>query len=61
MTGFFHDREIPQWRLPPRVAIYGTHVHHRNPRKFQLAVFTPDDGNFEYSAVVINLALALRL
>src|SRR5512147_964139 len=59
VTGFFHDLEIPQWDLRLRVMIYRKHVAHESPKNFQLDLFTPDDGHFEYAAVVTNMALAL--
>ena len=59
VTGFFHDLDIPQWNLHLRVMIYRKHVGHESPKNFQLDLFTPDDGHFEYSAVATNLALAL--
>lgn len=59
VTGFFHDLEIPQWRLRVRVMIYRKHVAHESPKNFQLDLFTPDDGHFEYAAVATNLALDL--
>lgn len=59
VTGFFHDLEIPQWNLCLRVMIYRKHVNHESPRNFQLDLFTPDDGHFEYAAVATNLALEL--
>jgi len=59
VTGFFHDLEIPQWHLRLRVMIYRKHVQHESPRNFQLDLFTPDDGHFEYSAVATNLSLDL--
>ena len=39
--------------------IYRKHVGHKSPRNFQLDLFTPDDGHFEYAAVATNLALDL--
>jgi hypothetical protein len=59
VTGFFHDLAIPQWNLRLRVMIYRKHVAHESPKNFQLDLFTPDDGHFEYSAVATNLALDL--
>src|SRR5262245_25746157 len=59
VTGFFHDLHIPQWDLQLRVMIYRKHVQHESPRNFQLDLFTPDDGHFEYSAVATNLSLDL--
>src|SRR6266481_495438 len=59
VTGFFHDLHVPQWNLHLRVMIYRKHVGHESPKNFQLDLFTPDDGHFEYSAVATNLALDL--
>ncbi len=59
VTGFFHDLDIPQWHLRLRVMIYRKHVQHESPRNFQLDLFTPDDGHYEYSAVATNLSLDL--
>ncbi len=59
VTGFFHDLDIPQWHLRLRVMIYRKHVAHESPKNFQLDLFTPDDGHYEYAAVATNLALAL--
>jgi len=59
VTGFFHELDIPQWNLRLRVMIYRKHVQHASPRNFQLDLFTPDDGHFEYSAVATNLSLDL--
>jgi Transposase DDE domain group 1 len=59
VTGFFHDLDIPQWQLRLRVMMYRTHVQHESPRNFQLDLFTPDDGHYEYAAVATNLDLAL--
>jgi Transposase DDE domain group 1 len=59
VTGFEHRLRISQWRLDVRVMIYRKHVRHRAPRNFQLDLFTPDDGHFEYYAVATNMALSL--
>jgi MYXO-CTERM domain-containing protein len=59
VTGFFHDLDIPQWDLRLRVMIYRKHVGHESPKNFQLDLFTPDDGHFEYAAVATNLPLHL--
>src|SRR2546430_14282569 len=39
--------------------IYRKHVQHESPKNFQLDLFTPDDGHFEYYAVATNMALSL--
>jgi hypothetical protein len=37
--------------------IYRKHVQHQSPKNFQLDLFSPDDGHFEYYAVATNLPL----
>jgi hypothetical protein len=59
VTGFFHDLDIPQWNLRLRVMIYRKHVAHESPKNFQLDLYTPDDGHYEYAAVATNLTLDL--
>ena len=59
VTGFEHQLVIPQWKLRLRVMIYRKHVRHESPKNFQLDLFTPDDGHFEYYAVATNMALGL--
>ncbi|MGH7418008.1 MAG: IS1380 family transposase, partial [Candidatus Rokuibacteriota bacterium] len=59
VTGFLTDVRVLTWGLTLRVMLYRTHVRHESPKNFQLDLFTPDDGHFEYSAVATNLALGL--
>jgi hypothetical protein len=59
VTGFEHQLVVPQWDLRLRVMIYRKHVQHESPKNFQLDLFTPDDGHFEYYAVATNMALSL--
>ncbi len=59
VAGFMTDLAIPQWNLPLRVMLYRKHVQHETPKNFQLDLFTPDDGHFEYYAVATNMALGL--
>jgi len=44
---------------PVWVAIYRKHVHHRATKNYQLDLFDPNDGHYEYSAVTSNLDLTL--
>lgn len=48
------------WGLALRVVVYRKRVHHPSPKNYQLDLFSPDDGYFEYSAVATNLALTPR-
>jgi hypothetical protein len=49
---------LDAWDLTLRVVIYRKRVRHQTPKNFQLDLFSPDDGYFEYSAVTTNKALA---
>jgi hypothetical protein len=51
---------LAAWGLELRVAVYRKRVHHQSARNYQLDLFSPDDGYFEYSAVATNLALSPR-
>src|SRR2546428_9140735 len=59
VAGFMSDLAIPQWNLQLRVMLYRKHVLHETPKNFQLDLFTPNDGHFEYYAVATNMALGL--
>jgi hypothetical protein len=59
VTGFEHRLTIPQWDLAVRVMIFRKHVRHASRKNFQLDLFTPDDGHFEYYAVATSMTLAL--
>jgi hypothetical protein len=60
VTGHETELVIPQWNdLRLRVVLFRKHVNHETRRNFQLDLFTPDDGHFEYSAVATNLPLGL--
>lgn len=48
---------IEPWGLDQRIVIYRRRVNHPTRKNFQLDLFSPDDGHFEYSAVATNLAL----
>src|SRR6266566_3056106 len=60
VTGFAVQLPVEQWGLRLRVAIYRKRVAHRTRKNFQLDLFSPDDGHFEYSAVATNLGLKPR-
>jgi len=51
---------IPKWDLSLRVVVYRKHVSHRTRKNFQLDLFHPDDGHYEYSAVATNKRVRLR-
>jgi hypothetical protein len=51
---FEKQLEIAQWGLRLRVVIYRKRVGHKSPKNYQLDLFDPSDGHWEYSAVVTN-------
>ena len=51
---------LPQWERVQRVVVYRKRVFHRTRKNFQLDLFDPDDGTFEYSAIATNKTLGVR-
>src|SRR5439155_26678374 len=52
---------IPTWKNRAlRIAIYRRRVQHVSPKNFQLDLFDPDDGHWEYSAITTNKTLGLK-
>jgi hypothetical protein len=60
IDGFQTQLELAVWGLQLRVVVYRKRVHHLSPKNYQLDLFSPDDGYFEYSAVATNLTLTPR-
>lgn len=60
MQGFFTEISVRKWKRKLRVAIYRKHVSHQSRKNFQLDLFHPDDGHYEYSAVATNKRARLR-
>ena len=53
-----HEVAVATWGgARYRVVVYRTHVQHETAKNFQLDLFDPSDGHYEYSAVVTNKAL----
>jgi len=52
-----HDLEIAPWGQRHHLVVYRTHVQHETAKNFQLDLFDPSDGHYEYSAVVTNKPL----
>jgi hypothetical protein len=53
-----HAVAVAQWDQCLRVVVYRTHVQHATTKNFQLDLFDPSDGHYEYSAVVTNKTIA---
>ena len=45
---------VPAWSRKMRVVVYRKRVRHRTAKNYQLDLFDPNDGYFEYSAIVTN-------
>jgi hypothetical protein len=57
--GYFEiSLDIGAWGKTLRVLVYRKPVHHETKKNYQLDLFDPDDGYFEYSAVSTNLTLS---
>src|SRR5438128_11628265 len=49
-----HTVEVACWQRRCRMVLYRRHVGHETAKNFQLDLFDPNDGHYEYSAVVTN-------
>ncbi|MGH7364221.1 MAG: IS1380 family transposase [Candidatus Methylomirabilaceae bacterium] len=58
VSAFETQLPVEPWGLTLRAVVYRKRVHHETRRNFQLDIFSPDDGHFEYSAVTTNKALS---
>jgi len=52
-----HWLDVPQWDRRLRVVVYRTRVQHETAKNFQLDLFDPADGHYEYTAVTTNKTL----
>lgn len=59
VSGFVVPAVPNPWGRPLWVAIYRRKVMHRTAKNFQLDLFDPDDGSYEYSAITSNLKYTL--
>ncbi len=51
----FETRQwLEPWRRRVRIVIYRRRVAHESAKNFQLDLFDPNDGHYEYSAIVTN-------
>ena len=52
---YFETRlPVPCWNVVLPVTVYRRKVHHKTRKNFQLDLFHPDDGHYEYSAATCN-------
>lgn len=61
-TVHFFERQLPlrPWGKTLRVVIYRKKVHHFTRKNYQLDLFDPSDGHYEYSALITNKRLTGR-
>jgi hypothetical protein len=59
VSGFATTLDLPQWGRRQQVIVYRKRVFHETAKNFQLDLFNPDDGHYEYSAVATNLELGV--
>jgi hypothetical protein len=57
LSAFAMELSVPKWELKQRVVVYRKHVSGETRKNFQLDLFTPDDGHYEYSVVATNKSL----
>ena len=59
IAGFVVPAVATPWGEPVWVAIYRRKVAHRAAKNYQLDLFDPNDGHYEYSAITSNLGFTL--
>ncbi len=59
VSGVIVPAAATPWGRPLWVAIYRKRVAHRTAKNFQLDLFDPNDGHYEYSAVTSDLGFSL--
>ena len=56
--GYFEvSLHVAAWDKTLRVVVYRKPVHHQTKKNYQLDLFDPDNGYYEYSAVTTNLEI----
>jgi hypothetical protein len=60
LGAFSMKLRIPQWNRTERIVVFRKHVSGRSRKNFQLDLFSPDDGHYEYSMVATNKRIGER-
>ena len=60
VDGFFSSVSAGKWKRTINVIIYRKRVMHATRKNYQLDLFDPDNGTWEYSAVATNLPFDTR-
>jgi hypothetical protein len=59
VEGFATTLHLERWGRTEQVVVYRKRVRHETRKNFQLDLFSPDDGHFEYSAMASNQTLGI--
>jgi len=51
---------LQPWQRHERVVIYRKKVRHKSPKNYQLDLFDPSNGHWEYSAIATNKTIDMR-
>jgi len=51
---------LEPWKRRQRIVVYRKKVQHRSPKNYQLDLFDPSNGHWEYSAIATNKTLGMR-
>lgn len=60
VEGFRTSLLLDPWNRDIRIVIYRKRVRHETRKNYQLDLFDPSNGTYEYSAVATNLSLDVR-
>lgn len=60
VEGFRTSLLLEPWNRDIRIVIYRKRVRHETRKNYQLDLFDPSNGTYEYSAVATNLSLDIR-
>jgi hypothetical protein len=60
VEGFRTSLFLEPWQRGIRLVLYRKRVRHQTAKNYQLDLFDPNDGYWEYSAVTTNLSLSVR-
>jgi hypothetical protein len=60
VDGFFSSVAVAKWKRTIKVVIFRKQVRHPTRKNYQLDLFDPDNGTWEYSALATNLSFDTR-
>jgi hypothetical protein len=60
LQAFSISHRIEKWSRTERIVVFRKHVSGKSRKNFQLDLFSPDDGHYEYSMVATNKRVSER-